>query len=199
MEKDFKKLLTNISAYDPQANLAKIKSAWKFTKLAHTGQKRLSGQPYATHPLAVALILSEWKMDSDSITAGILHDTVEDGGAVRADLVDQFGEVVAHLVDGVTNVANLKLKEDMQERFVENLRKMVLFMAHDIRVVLVKLADRLHNMRTLQYLPKEKQKRIARETLEVYSPLAERLGMGKIKGELEDLAFEYVYPEDLRI
>jgi GTP pyrophosphokinase len=198
LEKSFKELLNEIKKKYPKADLGRINSAWEFAKLAHTGQTRKSGDAYVTHPLAVAKILTDWNMDVDSIIAGLLHDTIEDGGAKRSDLVDQFGESVALLVDGVTNVANLRLKNSFEEKFVENLRKMVLFMAKDIRVVIVKLADRLHNMRTLEFLPPEKQVKIAKETLEVYAPLAERLGMGSLKGELEDLAFKYVHPDEYK-
>jgi GTP diphosphokinase / guanosine-3',5'-bis(diphosphate) 3'-diphosphatase len=179
-----------------EKQMEEVKRVWEFAILAHTGQKRFSGDPYITHPLAVATILAEWNLDSESIFAGLLHDTVEDGGATKQDLEHEFGEQVALLVDGVTHVATLRLHEKREEKFMENLRKMVLFMAQDIRVIIVKLADRLHNMRTLQYVPKEKQKRIAVETLEIYAPLAGRLGMGKVKGELEDLAFEFAYPDE---
>ena len=175
-----------------------LEQAWEFTKLAHTGQKRFSGEPYQTHPLEVAFILASWGMDEDSIIAGLLHDTIEDGGARREDLTKEFGESVALLVDGVTKVTNLRLKRESEEHFTENLRKMVLFMAKDIRVVIIKLADRLHNMRTLQYVPEVKQPRIAKETLDVYAPLAERLGMGEVSGELNDLAFKYLFSDDYK-
>lgn len=176
--------------------LNKLDRVWEFASLAHTGQKRLTGEPYVCHELATAKILAEWKMDLTTILAGFLHDTVEDGGAKREDIVKYFGEDVALLVDGVTKVSNIKLRGSKDEEFVENLRKMFLTMAKDLRVVFIKLADRFHNMQTLYALPIEKQKRIARETLEVFAPLAERLGMGELKGQLEDLAFPYVYPKD---
>lgn len=173
-----------------------IEKAWKFASDAHFGQKRFSGDDYITHSLEVAQIIATWKLDVASIAAGLLHDTVEDGAATAKDITNYFGEEVAILVDGVTKVSKLKLRGSDEEEFVENLRKMFLAMAKDLRVVLIKLADRLHNMRTLEYLPEEKQKRIAKETLDIYAPLAERLGMGNVKSELNDLAFPYLYPDD---
>lgn len=169
---------------------------YQFAANAHFGQKRLSGEPFITHPAAVAKILTDWKLDSKTVIAGLLHDTIEDGAATHEDILKEFGPEVAALVDGVTKVGEIKLRGSSEEEFVENLRKMFLAMAKDLRVVLVKLADRLHNMQTLEYLPADKQKRIAKETLEVYAPLAERLGMGEVKGELEDLAFQYLFPEE---
>ncbi len=177
-------------------DLAKIQSAWEFANLAHTEQKRKDGTSFIEHPNSIAVTIVKWRLDTDSVVAGLLHDTIEDGGATRQDIVKNFGESVAVLVDGVTKISNIRLKNNTQEEFVENLRKMILTMAKDLRVVLVKLADRLHNMETLAALPPLKQKRIATETLEVYAPLAERLGMGHVKGMLEDLAFPYVYPKD---
>lgn len=167
--------------------------ALEFAQLAHHGQTRLSGDPYITHPLAVAKTLQSWNMDETTVAAGLLHDTVEDGGATRDDIVKEFGEEVAQLVDGVTKITHIRLQGSSDEEFVENLRKMILVMARDLRVVFIKLADRLHNMQTLQYLPAARQSANAKETLEVYAPLAERLGMGEIKGQLEDLAFPYLY------
>lgn len=198
MEKSFEQLLQTIKTYNEAADFERIRKAWEFAKVAHTGQKRFSGEPYATHPLNVALILASWKLDVQSIIAGLLHDTVEDGGATRDDLVKYFGEDVALLVDGVTKVTGLRLKGSKDQEFVENLRKMLLAMAKDLRVILLKLADRLHNMRTLDALTHEKQVENAGETLEVYAPLAERLGMGSVKGELEDLSFKYVYPKEYK-
>ena len=177
---------------------APYQQALEFAQLAHHDQTRLSGEPFVSHPQAVAATLRDWGLDQTAIIAGLLHDTVEDGGATRDDLVKQFGEEVALIVDGVTKITGIHLTGSTEEQFVENLRKMILVMAADLRVVLVKLADRLHNMRTLQYLSPAKQIENARETLEIYAPLAERLGMGKVKGELEDLAFPYVYPDDYR-
>lgn len=197
-DKQFDELLSRIKGYDSRVEGEKVKSAWKFAKLAHTGQKRLTGDPYSSHALGTAEILADWRLDETSIIAGLLHDTVEDGGATRDDIVKEFGKEVAQLVDGVSKVSYLKLRGSKDEEFIENLRKMFLAMAKDLRVVLVKLADRLHNMQTLSPLPPDKRKRIAQETLEVYAPLAERLGMGEVKGQLEELAFPYVYPEDYK-
>lgn len=197
-ELKFKQLVKELSGIHKNVNEKRVKKAWELDKLAHNGQKRFSGEPYHEHPLEVAFILAEWKLDEDAIIAGLLHDTIEDGGAKREDLVNEFGEDVANLVDGVSKIATIRWKRDVEEQFTENLRRMVLFMAKDIRVVLIKLADRLHNMRTLWAVKREKQERIARETLEIYAPLAERLGMGEISGELSDLAFEYAYPSEFQ-
>ena len=196
LEKRFQNLVDNVLEYDPSADINQIKKAWNFTKLAHTGQVRLSGGPYAAHPLDVALRLSEWKLDTTSIIAALLHDSIEEGGATRDDLVKGFGEEVAFLVDGVTKVTDLRLKGSKEAEFVESLRKMLLVMAKDLRVVLIKLADRLHNLKTMYAIPREGQLKNALETLDVYAPLAERLGMGDVKGELEDLSFKYAYSED---
>ncbi len=176
----------------------RITKALEFATLAHTGQKRKTGEDYINHAIEVSRILAAWNLDEDSIIAGLLHDTIEDGGAKREDLVELFGEDVANLVDGVTRVATIRWQKGTEEHFVENLRKMVLFMARDIRVVIIKIADRLHNMRTLWPLPKDKIKRIAKETLEVYAPLADRLGMGTASEELSDLAFMYLFPSDYK-
>ncbi len=196
LEKGFNSLISEVKGYIDNTDEEKLRQAWEFTKVAHTGQKRLTGDPYSSHALGTAKILAEWKLDTASIMAGLLHDTIEDGGATRDDIVNKFGEEIAVLVDGVTKVSDIKLRGSRDEEFVENLRKMFFAMAKDLRVVLVKLADRLHNMRTIAPLPPDKRKRISRETLEVYAPLAERLGIGEVKGELEDLAFPYVYPVD---
>lgn len=172
------------------------KKALDFATLAHTGQKRLSGEPYITHPITVAKTLQEWRLDDTAIAAGLLHDTIEEGGAKREDIVKEFGEETAVLVDSVTVVSHIHLTGSKSEEFVENSRKMFLVMARDLRVVLIKLADRLHNMQTLQYLAPDRQLRNAEETLEILAPLAERLGMGEIKGQLEDLVFPYLYPKE---
>ncbi|OGM14959.1 hypothetical protein A3A76_05605 [Candidatus Woesebacteria bacterium RIFCSPLOWO2_01_FULL_39_23] len=192
---DVKSLLRQVY---PDGDLKRLDRAWEFTKLAHTGQKRLTGEPYALHELATARILAGWKMDLVSITSGLLHDAIEDGGAKREDIVAEFGEEVALLVDGVTKISNLKLRESRNEFFVENLRKMFLAMAKDLRVVFIKLADRLHNMQTLYALPQQKQLRIAKETLEIFAPLADRLGMSEVAGDMKDLAFPYIYPAEFK-
>lgn len=196
MEKEFNKLLETVRTYNnKKEDLELLEKAWKFSKLAHAGQKRLTGEPYVMHELETAKILASWKMDTSTILAGLLHDAVEDGAANFSDIENEFGKDAAFLVGGVTKVSHIKLKGSSEEQFVENLRKMFMAMAKDLRVVIVKLADRLHNMQTLSALPEEKQARIARETLEIYTPLAERLGMGEVKAQLDDLAFSYVYPK----
>ncbi len=193
---EIKKLLDQVKKYSPQADLEKIKRAYGFAQEAHEGQKRRSGEPVLNHLLATAEALVDWKLDGESIAGGLLHDVVEDTGKTLDELEKEFGENIANLVDGVTKIGEIKLHGKEEEQFVENLRKMILVMSADLRVVLIKLADRYHNMRTLSFLPLEKQKRIAKETLGVYAPLAERLGIGEMKGRLEDLAFPYLYPED---
>jgi len=190
------RLIKNIKKYNPQANFDLIKKAFEFADIAHFGQKRLSGDPVMEHLISVAEILANLKMDSVSIAVAFLHDVIEDAGVREEELKREFGEDVTFLVKGVTKVGNLKLRGETEEEFVENLRKMILVMAKDLRVVFIKLADRLHNLQTLQFLPEEKQIRISRETLEIYAPLADRLQIGKLKGELEDLAFPYVYPKE---
>lgn len=189
-------LISKIKNYNDKMDFKLIEKAYRFALDAHADQKRFSGEPFITHPLAVADILADWKMDQNTIIAGLLHDAVEDGAATRDDITKEFGDAICLLVDGVTKVGQVKLRGSTDEEFIENLRKMFLAMAKDLRVVIIKLADRLHNMRTLRFLPEEKQRRIAKETMEIYAPLADRLGMGEVKGELEDLAFPYLYPED---
>jgi GTP pyrophosphokinase len=189
----FHHLLETVSANRPGDDLNLIRSAWAFCIQQHAGQMRASGEPYIGHPLEVAQVLAEFKMDSTAIAAGLLHDAVEDTDVTAAEIGKRFGEQVAHIVEGVTKLDKIKFanREDHQ---AENIRKMLLAMVTDLRVVMIKLADRLHNMRTLEHLKPEKQQRIARETLDVYAPLAHRLGMGKLRGELEDLAFRYTDP-----
>jgi len=193
IEADFDRMLETVHVNRPSDDLNLIRWAWIFCVQHHSGQKRASGEPYIIHPLEVAQVLAEWKMDSTAIAAGLLHDAVEDTDVTPADIAKRFGEQVAHIVEGVTKLDKIKFanREDHQ---AENIRKMLLAMVTDVRVVIIKLADRLHNMRTLEHLKTEKQQRIARETLEIYAPLAHRLGMGKVRGELEDLAFRYTDP-----
>lgn len=196
MEEKFEQLLVEIKKYNPKADFALIKKAYQFAFAAHKDQTRLAGNPYIEHPLTVAQVLVSWRLDTGSIVAGLLHDVIEDGG-IRKELVEkEFGKSITDLVDGVTKIGELKLRGTRQQAFVENLRKMIVVMACDLRVVLIKLADRYHNLQTLYVLPKEKQQRIAQETLEVYAPLAERLGIGEMKGKLEDLAFPYLLKEE---
>ncbi|HEU4981621.1 MAG TPA: bifunctional (p)ppGpp synthetase/guanosine-3',5'-bis(diphosphate) 3'-pyrophosphohydrolase [Acidobacteriaceae bacterium] len=179
----------NRSTDDPEI----IRKAWEFCLEHHKGQMRASGAPYALHPLEVALVLAEMKLDSTAIAAGLLHDAVEDTPVTMEDITAMFGEQVAHIVDGVTKIDKIQFA-NREDRQAENVRKMLLAMVSDVRVVMIKLADRLHNMRTLQHLSPERQQAISRETLDIYAPLAHRLGMGKVRGELEDLAFRYVDP-----
>jgi len=169
--------------YTPDADLQRLKAAYNFAEKAHAGQKRISGEPFINHPVAVVTILADLDMDMDTLVAGLLHDTVEDTGVTLQDLAEKFGPEVAQLVDGVTKLSRLEYRSK-EERQVENLRKMFLAMARDIRVVLIKLADRLHNMRTLQHHQKYKQREIALETLEIFAPLAHRLGIYRLKWEL---------------
>ncbi|MBP7060765.1 MAG: bifunctional (p)ppGpp synthetase/guanosine-3',5'-bis(diphosphate) 3'-pyrophosphohydrolase [Candidatus Moranbacteria bacterium] len=171
-----------------------VTEAYVFAEAAHRGQKRRSGEDYITHALHVAKNLAEIGMDEKTLAAGLLHDVPEDTAITLEEIQKKFGDEVALLVDGITKLGKIKLRGSKEEYYLENLRKMFLAMAQDIRVVIIKLADRLHNMRTLEYLPPEKQERIARETLEIYAPIANRLGIGEIKGELEDLCFQYLDP-----
>jgi GTP pyrophosphokinase len=189
----FEKLLATVRANRSGDDAALVERAYKFCLLHHEGQKRASGEPYVMHPLEVAQVLAEMKLDATAIAAGLLHDAVEDTPVTTEDITQQFGEQVAHIVEGVTKIDKIQFA-NREDRQAENVRKMLLAMVSDVRVVLIKLADRLHNMRTLQHLPPEKQQSIARETLDIYAPLAHRLGMGKVRGELEDLAFRYVDP-----
>ena len=189
----FRELLKRIRSYRPNDDLGLIRRAYNYSLLHHTGQQRASGEPYLVHPLEVACVLAEMKLDPIAIAAGLLHDSVEDTSVTIIDIRKEFGEQVAHIVEGVTKISKIDFASS-EERQAENVRKMVLAMVDDIRVVLIKLADRLHNMRTLEHLPVERQQRIAKETLEIYAPIAHRLGMGKIRGELEDLGFRYMDP-----
>ncbi|HEX7597435.1 MAG TPA: HD domain-containing protein, partial [Polyangia bacterium] len=179
----------------PSADIERIRRAHAFAKERHAGQLRRSGEPYLVHPLGVAQIISELKLDAASICAGLLHDCVEDTSATSEDIGRLFGPEIQRLVDGVTKLGQIAWNT-REERQAENFRKMLLAMARDIRVILVKLADRVDNMRTLQHVPREKQERIARETRQIYAPIANRLGIQWMKVELEDLAFRYLEPDD---
>ncbi len=189
----FRELMRRMRANRPNDDLELIRKAYEFSQKHHAGQSRASGEPYLIHPLEVALVLAEMKMDPVAIAAGLLHDSVEDTSVTVVDIRKEFGEQVAHIVEGVTKISAIDFAT-REEQQAENLRKMMLAMVDDIRVVLIKLADRLHNMRTLEHLPPERQQKIARETLDIYASIAHRLGMGKIRGELEDLGFRYVDP-----
>src|ERR1700682_3702061 len=187
-------LEARVHAQRPNEDLATLRKAFEFAAARHLGQKRVSGEPYMVHPLLVARQLAEMNMDLVCLETGLLHDVVEDTTATLAEVKKEFGDDVARVVDGVTKLSKLNLAS-REERQAESVRKMLLAMVHDIRVIMVKLADRLHNMRTLGSLPREKQERIATETMEVYAPIAHRLGMGKIRAELGDLAFRILEPE----
>src|SRR5437667_9569060 len=172
-----------------------LERAYRFSERSHRGQQRASGEPYLSHPLEVAHLLVGFRMDVTTVTAGLLHDVLEDTEATKDDLKREFGPEIADLVDGVTKIGKLAFSS-REERQAENFRKMLVAMARDLRVVMLKLADRLHNMRTLDYLPADKTKKIAQETLDIYAPLAHRLGMAKVKAELEDLALRALNPGD---
>ena len=188
-------LVERVRSYDPNVDEEALDRAYVFAVKMHGSQKRASGDPYFSHPVEVAGILTEYKLDSASIITALLHDTIEDTAASYNDIKEMFGEEVAKLVEGVTKLSKLQLQSD-QTKQAENFRKLLLAMSDDIRVLLVKLADRVHNMRTLQFHKNpEKRKRIARETMEIYAPLAERIGMQEMKNELEDLSFKELYPE----
>jgi len=189
----FRDLMKRLQENRPQDDLTIVKKAYDYSLKHHEGQTRASGEPYLVHPLEVALVLAEMKMDPVAISAGLLHDSVEDTSVTIDDIRKEFGEQVAHIVEGVTKISKIDFAT-REEQQAENLRKMMLAMVDDIRVVLIKLADRLHNMRTLEHLPPDRQHKIAEETLEIYAPIAHRLGMGKIRGELEDLGFRFLDP-----
>ena len=193
----YEDLEEKVLQYQPNADLDLLRKAYIFSAREHKGQVRQSGEPYLTHPLEVANILAEMRLDVACVSVGLLHDVVEDTLTDLHTLRDYFGENIAHLVDGVTKIGKIRFSS-LEEQQAENFRKLLLAMVDDIRVILVKLADRLHNMRTLEHLPEEKQKRIARETLDIYAPIALRLGMARIRGELEDLAFSYLDPVSYR-
>jgi len=193
IDERFEALLRHVQTNRPTEDVALIRKAWEFTVQHHQGQLRASGEPYIIHPLEVAEVLAEMKMDSTAIAAGLLHDAVEDTPATSEEIESAFGDQVAHIVEGVTKIDKIQFA-NREDRQAENVRKMLLAMVSDVRVVLIKLADRIHNMRTLEHLKPDRQEAIARETLEIYAPLAHRLGMGKVRGELEDLAFRYTDP-----
>lgn len=190
-------VIEKVQASRPNADIDLIRRAYVFSALHHSGQKRASGEPYLVHPIEVASILADMRLDEVSVSTGLLHDVVEDTLVDLDTIRATFGDEITTLVDGLTKIANISdlSKEEQQ---AENVRKMVLAMVTDVRVVLIKLADRLHNMRTMHYLKPEKRSRISQETLDIYAPIAHRLGMGKVRGELEDLAFQNLYPQDYK-
>jgi GTP diphosphokinase / guanosine-3',5'-bis(diphosphate) 3'-diphosphatase len=186
-------ILDRVGRYHPDPDLDLIKKAYVYSAKVHQGQIRKSGEPYLVHPLEVAGILAEMRLDEASIVTGLLHDTIEDTLATKGDIAELFGPEIAELVDGVTKLSQFTAGNTQEEKQAENFRKMVVAMAKDIRVLLVKLADRTHNMRTLEHMNAEKQERIARETLDIYAPLSNRLGIQWLKSELEDLSFKYLW------
>ena len=204
-EELYGELIASVKKYHPSDDISLIEKAYRVAADAHKDQKRKSGEPYIIHPLCVAIILAELELDKETIAAGLLHDVLEDTVMTEEQMREEFGDEVLLLVDGVTKLQHLHLTDNIKnpkdknadrlEMQAENLRKMFLAMAKDIRVIMIKLADRLHNMRTLKYQSKEAQQRIARETQEIYCPIAQRLGISKIKIELEDLSLKYLEPE----
>ncbi len=194
-EELYNDLIERVRKYHPSDDISMIEKAYRIAYDAHKDQIRKSGEPYIIHPLCVAIILADLEMDKETIAAGLLHDVVEDTIMTNEDIEREFGSDVAHLVDGVTKLNKLQYHGDKMEFQADNLRKMFLAMAKDIRVIIIKLADRLHNMRTLKYQPPEKQQEIARETLDIYAPIAQRLGISKIKVELDDLSLKYLKPD----
>ena len=194
-EKLYDELIASVRKYHPSTDISLIEKAYHVARDAHEGQARKSGEPYIIHPLCVAIILAELELDKETIVAGLLHDVVEDTVMTDEQIAQEFGDEVALLVDGVTKLGQLSYDADKVEVQAENLRKMFLAMAKDIRVILIKLADRLHNMRTLKYMTPEKQKEKARETMDIYAPIAQRLGISKIKIELDDLSLKYLEPD----
>ena len=191
----YNELIASIKKYHPSTDITLIQKAYETAREAHKDQKRKSGEPYIIHPLCVAIILADLELDKETIVAGLLHDAVEDTWMTCEEITKEFGPEVALLVDGVTKIGQLSYSKDKVEMQAESLRKMFLAMAKDIRVILIKLADRLHNMRTLQYMTPEKQKEKARETMDIYAPIAQRLGISKIKVELDDLSLKYLKPD----
>ncbi|MFT6602729.1 MAG: GTP pyrophosphokinase, partial [Bacteriovoracaceae bacterium] len=187
-------LCRRLESYYPDADFTMLRKAYAFAEKAHTGQKRSSGEDYIIHPINVAGTLIKLKLDMDSIVAGLLHDVVEDCGILPEEIEKEFSKNIAQIVVGLTKISKIKFKTK-EESQAENFRKMVVAMAKDLRVIIVKLADRMHNMRTLQYVNEEKQKKIAKETLDIYVPLASRLGINSVKAELEDLCLRFLHPD----
>src|SRR6187401_1135609 len=189
----FETLLEKVRAYSPESDLELLRRAYVFSALEHKGQVRHSGEPYMVHPLEVADFLADMRLDVVAVASGLLHDVVEDTLTTIERITELFGPEVAHVVEGVTKISAITFSSS-EERQAENFRKMLLAMVDDIRVILVKLADRLHNMRTLEHMSEERRLRTAQETLDIYAPIANRLGMSKIKNELEELSFKFLDP-----
>ena len=188
-------VIQRIQEYAPGADVGMVLEAYQYAALSHRGQTRKNGEDYLVHPLEVARILADLRMDTETIVTGLLHDTLEDTLATSGEIEARFGKAVAEMVEGVTKLSKLQYKAKVEEQ-AENFRKLVLAFGRDLRVIIVKVADRLHNMRTLEHHRPEKRKQIARETLEIYAPLVHRLGLDVIKSELEDLSFQHLYPDD---
>ena len=191
-------LLRDASSYLKQEDVRQLQSAYEFSEAAHDGQYRRSGEPYISHPVAVATILAHWHLDSQALTAALLHDVMEDTTVTKGEISEKFGKLVAELVDGVSKLDKIEF-ESQEQAQAENFRKMFLAMARDVRVILIKLADRLHNMRTLDVMQPKKRARIARETLEIYAPIANRLGLNGLYMELQELSFMNLYPNRYRV
>src|SRR5499433_108184 len=190
----FEDIYETVKRHHAGADLELLRKAYIFSAVEHKGQTRASGEPYLVHPLEVAAILAELRMDPACVAVGLLHDVLEDTLTDENKIKEHFGPDVLHIVEGVTKISKIPFSSS-EERQAENFRKMLLAMVDDIRVILVKLADRLHNMRTLQYLPEERRIKIAQETRDIYAPIANRLGMSKVKNELEELSFKYLEPK----
>src|SRR3977135_73867 len=190
----FEPLLEKVRSYSPEADVELLRRAYVFSAYEHKGQVRHSGEPYLVHPLEVADLLADMKLDVVAVAAGLLHDIVEDTQTPIERIKELFGADIAHVVEGVTKLGAIPFSSS-EERQAENFRKMLLAMVYDIRVILVKLADRLHNMRTLHHLPEERRVKISQETRDIYAPIANRLGMSKVKNELEELSFKYLEPK----
>ncbi|MFQ5722542.1 MAG: HD domain-containing protein, partial [Candidatus Aminicenantales bacterium] len=190
----FDDILEKVSSSYKDKDITLLKKAYVFAAQAHQGQVRRSGEPYLSHPLEVTSMLADMKLDKTTLAAGLLHDVLEDTNVTPLELKQEFGQEVTHLVEGVTKISRLQ-ESSPETRQAESIRKIILAMTDDLRVIFIKLADRIHNLKTLKFLPEEKQKQVAQETLEIYAPIANRLGMGRVKAELEDLSFRYVEPE----
>ena len=188
----------DVSGYLKPEDVSQLQSAYDFSATAHAGQYRMTGEPYVSHPVAVAQILTEWHLDSQALSAALLHDVMEDTNVTKAELAEKFGKMVAELVDGVSKLDRIEFQSHEQAQ-AENFRKMVLAMTRDVRVILIKLADRLHNMRTLDAMNPKKRVRIARETLDIYAPIANRLGLNRLFQELQELSFKHLYPNRYRV
>src|SRR4030081_3884643 len=191
-------LFKNAAGYLKPEDIVQLESAYQFSESAHEGQFRQSGDPYISHPIAVAQILAQWHLDGQALTAALLHDVMEDTAVTKTEISDKFGKHVADLVDGVSKLDRIEF-QTQEEAQAENFRKMLLAMARDVRVILIKLADRLHNMRTLGAVAPAKRRRAARETMEIYAPIANRLGLNTLYHELQELAFSHLYPSRYKV